>query len=415
MQCRVCSTEISSFASFGKMPLGNAFVTPDGFSDEQRFDLKLAFCPNCTLVQQMSPPPKESLERDYTNYRYVPVGPKLRGNLEALGRDIVSRFKINPRSLVVDIGSNDGTLLAAVRAASRNEDGEECRVLGIEPATEISHIARQQGVETISEFFSHPVAERIITRYGLADVVVMTQTLQHLEDPMKVMSDISHMLKPNGILVVEGRYWADILALATFDAIYPEMIYCYTLHSLTHLADEVMMTPFHAERVDVYGGSLRVYIRKVMNPEMRTQITVPNVMREEATLGVSAIDKHHIFAERVKTITRAIAFATSNYKGHLKKKVAGYGAPSTSTTLLMTTGLNSDYIDYIVDDNPMKQGLYTPGSHIPIFAPAKLETYTPDLLVLLAWRLKDEILPKVKKYMDKGMKVLIPLPEVQVI
>ena len=404
--CRSCSSEnVRLFLSFGKLPLGNAFLRADETKNEQLFDLDLGFCGDCSLVQQITPPPQTNLARVYENYRYVPVGGSLRNNLASLSRKIVDDFNLDANSFFVDIGSNDGALLSGVKT--------QCKILGIEPAIEISELARKSGIDTITGFFTHDLAEKVLSERGNADVVTSTQVLQHIPDLQQFMHDVHLLLKPNGILVVEGRYFADSVSKLSFDTVYHEMLTFFTLTSLTGLLRRHGMEPFKAELVDVYGGSLRVYAKKKENEGIPIDDSVPNIIQTERKLGLDRFETYQIFAKKVFELRNELHSLIGKLAS--QGKIAGYGAPSTGTTLLSFCKIGKDYLEYIVDDSPLKQGLLTPGTHIPIVDSSVLERRPPDFLLLIAWRLKNEILPKVKDLHGQRMSVIIPLPKVEII
>lgn len=399
--CKVCDGKtVEKFISFGKIPLGNAFLSKDRFEDEESFDLDLGFCTGCKLVQQITPPPMESLAKDYTNYAYVPFGNILTSNLTNLGKSIVRELGLNKDSLFVDLGSNDGTMLAAVK--------DECRVLGIEPAVKISQMGRDRGVNTITTFFTPEVADNIIKTYGYADVATTTQVLQHISDIKQFVKDVYRILKPDGTFVVEGRYFTDTVKKRSYDTVYNEMLYFFTLTSLVNLMRYFGMTLYKAEMLDVYGGSLRIYAKK---SDVEVEKSVKDILEVEKGLGIDSLDTYVSFANDVFKLKAELSKLVSQLRND-GKKIAGYGAPSTSATLLNFCGISNNDISYVVDDSPLKQGLYTPGTHIPIVSSSMLEKEKPDYVLLLAWRLKEEILPKIEKY---KAHVILPLPHISII
>ncbi|MHB8565664.1 MAG: methyltransferase domain-containing protein [Nitrososphaerales archaeon] len=406
MICRVCGEErVREFLSLGKLPLGNAFLLEDHLGDEKMFDLNLGFCENCTLVQQISPPPQEALAADYMNYRYVPYGMTLKRHYRELAEALAKDIKITRNSLIVDIGSNDGTLLSSIKRI------QSCKVLGIEPAEQISEGARNEGIPTITAFFSDKVGEQIVSAHGYADVVCTTQVLQHIPHPNDFISGVSKILRHEGMYLVEGRYFADTMAKTTFDTFYHEMLYFFTARSLGYLLRKHNLTPWYAKQVSIYGGSLRIYARKSSG---KIGNSVFEISESEKKAGLGEFVTYEEFAKRVYKMRDYIAGYIRDLKSS-GKTIAGYGAPSTGTTLMNFCGIGRDLVDYIVDDSPLKQGLLQPGTHIPIVDSRMLAENTPDYLLVIAWRLKEDILSKVKQYREKGMKVIIPLPEVDIV
>jgi SAM-dependent methyltransferase len=426
MNCRICDTPtVQSFLSFGKLPLGNAFLKADEIKDEQLFDLTLGFCPTCTLVQSMNPPPIDVLQRDYRDYKYVPVGASLVDNLLALGKEL-GAYRVEPAEgpetgewgrfpFVVDIGSNSGVLLKGAQSVA-------ARVLGIEPATGIAEQANRDGITTVNMFFDMEVAKGLREQNGPADVVVTTQTLQHVPDPVAFCQAVKHLLKPGGRFVIEGRYFVDTVEKGNWDTIYHEMMSCFTIDSMRNL---LMHTGFFIEQVkmvDTYGGSLRVYARSFDAATSRETDSPyrywadPNVVREMKIIGGdeysdhTPIDYYHRFAAAVAISGHKIWDLVLPLKAKGARIVA-YGAPSTSTTLLNFCKLG-DCIDYIVDDNPLKQGLFHPGTHIPVLSSATLEARRPDYIFLTAWQFAESIM---KKTAHLEAKYILPFPTPKVL
>ena len=405
--CKACGkAELKSFLNLGNLPLGNAFLTKEQLDQaEERFPLELGYCTACTLVQQISPPPVSSLAKDYRNYRYVPVGKILEDHYRELGIGIYNDFHLKKDSFVIDIGSNNGLLLSSIKHL--------CKVIGIEPAIEISEIARQKGVPTITDFFDAELAKKISMSYGLVDIVTTTQTLQHIPNLWDFFTGVHYLLKAKGVLIIEGRYIADTIRKFSYDTFYHEMLYFFSLHSLRDLVNLFDMEVFRAEVTDVYGGSLRVYVKR--KPYIiKISNSVLDILADELSLGLDGFLSYEIWAQRVFTKANELRSLISQLKAE-GKTIAGYGAPSTSCTLLNYCSIGKEHINYIVDDSPLKQGLYAPGTHIPIVSRSMLLDAPPDYLLILAWRLKDDILSKIEPLRKAGMKVIIPLPELEVI
>ena len=390
--CRICNARVVPFLSLGRLPLGNAFLKPADFEKEQLFALTLGFCDSCSLVQSMTPPPDVVLQADYQDYRYVPIGVSLRDNLTALGREVGESG-----NFVVDIGSNDGTLLLGAASKGAN-------VLGVEPAIDISEQARKAGVPTITGFFDADVAKEIVTRHGLADVVTCTQTLQHIPDPVAFVRAVRSMLCVGGRFVVEGRYFLDTVKSLTFDTIYHEMMSCFTFGSLRELLRLGDFTIERVERIPTYGGSLRVYARswKWSGNLSSLHSSVRRIKEEEAEIDLSFYTK---FAENVATTRDKLRALVFGLKAD-GARIVGYGAPSTSATLLGYCGIGKA-IDYLVDDNSLKQGMCAPGTHLPIFSALELQRSKPDYIFLCAWQFKDAI---IKRTQGLGAAYILPIP-----
>jgi hypothetical protein len=277
----------------------------------------------------------------------------------------------------------------------------------------------------LTAFFTSKVSEEIVDAHGHADVVICTQVLQHIPDLLQFLKDVVFLLKPDGVFVIEGRYFADTLRQNSFDTIYHEMLWFFTLTSLTKLLERVGMEVFEAEKVDIYGGSLRVYCRKKSATPLITKAahtmpvstaneSVHQLILEESRLGIESQLVYMDFGLRAYKIREVLHGLIVGIKRD-GDQIAAYGAPSTSATLLNFCGIGKAEISYVVDDNTLKQGKYTPGSHILIVPPTELEKHTPAFLLILAWRLQDDILPKVERYRKLGMSLIIPLSDLLVL
>ena len=389
--------------------MGNAFLRKDQMEKEPTFGLDLGFCEVCKLVQQINPAPREVIESVYKNYAYVPFGNTLEAHYAGLGRAIANELNLTKDSFALDIGSNDGILLKSIKLSGG------CRILGVEPAVLISETARKSGVPTVTAFFAPEVASAIAMEHGQADVVTITQVLQHVTDLEQFLKDAIRILKQTGSLVIEGRYFGETIKKVSFDTVYHEMLYFFTLESLKNLLGRVGMEVFKAEQIDIYGGSLRVYARRVSESKDQAADQSGNQLLdvERNTLHLNRFSTYSDFAKKVYLLRDELHDLLAGIK-RSGKKIAGYGAPSTGTTLLSFCGLGKDVIDYVVDDSPLKQGLFTPGTHIPIVPSSQLTMHPPDYLLIIAWRLADDIVAKVRPLLP-NVDLVIPLPSPKVV
>ena len=409
-RCRACqANQVFRFFSFGKLRMGNAFLREIQVAIDPRFRLDLGFCQNCKLVQQINPAPPEVIESVYRNYAYIPFGNTLADHYSELGQSIVKRLGLRESSFALDIGSNDGILLKSIHEES------SCKILGIEPATRISEAARKAGVPTINEFFTSKVASLVAKEHGLADVVTITQVLQHIPRVTQFLDSAVKLLKPDGSVVIEGRYFGATLEKASFDTVYHEMIYFFTLESLSNLLKLVGMQICRAEQSDVYGGSLRIFARRKTDiPGRRLDDSYQRMItRERMVLHIDKLSTYEDFAQRVFLVRAKVQNLLNKIKKS-GKTIAGYGAPSTGTTLLNFCGLGKEHIEYVVDDNPLKQGLLMPGTHLRIVPASYLVRRPPDYVLIVAWRLAPEIVAKITPLLP-GRRAIIPLPKPRIV
>jgi len=410
--CRVCGSRgsVRKFLSLGPLPLGNAFVPPEEVADEQTFPLEMGFCSRCYLVQVLDPAPTAALEKVYRHYSYVPTGTTLAHHYRDLAKDILRVVGPPDGALFVDVGSNDGLLLGELKS-----ERPSIRIVGVEPSDKISEIARTRGIPTVHGFFDRSAVSTLRAEHGSAAVVSATQVFQHLRDPLDFLAKAQELLTEDGVLVLEGRaYFPDVAEKVSFDTFYHELLFCFTLHSLRSLLARAGFAVFHAERTSAYGGSLRVYAQRSSGLRA-VEPSVAGLLAVEAGQGMTEFAPYRAFGSRVEEVRDRLTEMVRGLKaaGH---RLVGYGAPSTGNTLLNYCHLGRDQFDFIVDDNPLKQGLVAPGSHLPIVDSKALFDRPPDYVLLVAWRLKDEILEKLRPLRSRGLRgVIVPLPSPEVV
>lgn len=402
MQCRICdNNDLREFLSLGKSPLANSFLSKEELAKEEpKYPLDLAFCTNCKLVQLtyiVSP------DLMFKNYLYVSsTSNTFKIYFTKMAEKISEDFGLNGTSLVVDIGSNDGLLLRGFKKCN-------VRTIGVEPAVNLAELAEQNGIETINDFFNGSTVKEIIKKKGHADVVTANNVFAHVDNISEFIENVRSLLKRDGIFVIEVQYLVDMLKKMTFDNIYHEHLSYFTLTSLLNFFKRHNMEVFNAQKVDSHGGSLKVFIKK---PEGKFKINseVNEIMKYEKNLGVDNFELYQKFADNVYSTKKKLVEKIKAIRSE-EKTIAGYGAPAKSTTLLNFCSIDKNYINYIVDENPLKQGLFTPATHIPIVSPKMLDEKKPDYILILAWNFAEEILKKTKKYADSKVKFIIPLPE----
>jgi len=391
--------------TLGKTPPANSFLKQEDIGKkEDSFPLELYFNPQYSLVHLGYVVPPDQLFR---NYLYVSsTSATFRRHFLEFAETLKKKFNLHENSLIVDVGSNDGIMIRSCKAVG-------IQGMGIEPATNLSMQANYEGLETINEFLNEKAVQEVIKRRGHADIVTATNVFAHTEDISYFVTMAKKILKPGGILVIEIQYLFDTIRTMTFDNVYHEHLYYYTLTSLNKFFRSQGMEIIDVEHVDTHGGSLRVYAQK-QGAARKITNAVQNLLQEEKEKKVDDIETYKAFALKITTVKTEL----KNYIKKIKdqhKSIAGYGAPAKSTTLLNYCGITSEEIDYIVDDNPLKMGLYTPGTHISVVSSEKLKTNKPDYLLILAWNFAPEILQKTKFLAEQGTQFIIPLPEPRIV
>lgn len=406
MKCRICSSKnLEKFLSLGESPLANNFLKKEDLEKEElKFPLELVFCNICQLVQLSYVVDPKLM---FKNYVYVSsTSNTFRQHFTKMAEDLKKDFNLDENSLAIDIGSNDGVLLNGLQKFN-------IKVTGVEPATNVAKIAEENGVETINDFFNKEVVNKIIDKKGKADVVTACNVFAHIDNINSVIENVKLLLKDSGIFVIEVQYLVNTIEDMTFDNIYHEHLSYYSLTALKYFFEKRNMEIFNAIKILTHGGSLRVFTQQ-KNNKRKINENVNKILDHEKKIGINNIEVYKEFADKVYSVKEKL----NSYIQNIKKGnriIVGYGAPAKSTTLLNFCSIRKKEIDYIIDDNPLKIELYTPGTHIPILSSGELEKNTPDYIIILAWNFAPEILKKTKKYTDKGVKFIIPLPEPRIV
>ncbi len=401
-QCRICAgSDLIKVLDLGKMPLANAFLEEGALSKtEEKFPLVVYFCKNCALLQLLDVVNPEILFRhyDYCTSASKPLADHFRQS----GEQLAARFVKSPGDLVVEIGGNDGVLLAAIK--------DKCRALNIEPARNIADISRQKGIETINDFFSDDLAGQIVRKYGSARLVVANNVIAHIDDIKNVFAGVKNLLADDGAFVFEAHWVGNLIGEGGFDQIYHEHLCYFSLSSLSYLTKQFGLEIFDVELVPIHGQSMRVYVGK----EKNKLEAVDRFLEEEKKLGLLNVDTFLKFAARVENNSKKLHDLLVLLKSE-GKMVVGYGAPAKGNTLLNYYKIDASLTSFIIDTTPLKQGLYTPGSRIKIYPPCKLKETRPDYLLLLAWNYADAIMANEKEFSGRGGKFIIPVPDVKVV
>ena len=397
--CQVCGhAPLDYVLSLGYMPPVNQMV-PVGQVPRQLpwFPTTLLHCRNCELVQlglAVDPviifPPE---------YPYTSGTTKLlRDNFADLQRESAAMLGLGDQDLVVDIGSNDGTLL------SNFQNGGQ-RVLGIEP-TDVGDIANQRGIPTIKRYFGAEVAREVKREYGPASVVTAANCFAHIEDVHAIVDGVVEMLKDDGVFVTESHYLIPLLETLQYDTIYHEHLRYYSLTSLKHLFEMHGLEVFHARPIPSHGGSIRVYAARhgahsVQDGVRRMLSAEP---RGEAMATRLAAFRHDVILSKLRLLSM---LRDLKEKG---ARVAGISAPSRASTLVNYVGLDEGLIDYVCEiAGSLKIGKYMPGTQIPVVDEAKLYSDQPDCAVIFSWHIADELAPKLKAKGFRG-QLITPLP-----
>jgi SAM-dependent methyltransferase len=402
--CRSCgSNELHVFLSLGDLPLSDGLLAPDQLSGkEPRYPLDVAFCEQCALVQILKTvPPEELFGEDYPYFSSFTdaLVRHARANVEAR----IAERGLGPKSLVIELASNDGYLLQHYHAAG-------IPVLGIDPAPGPVKAAREKGIETMLAFFGRDVAEDLVADNRLADVIHGNNVLAHVADTNGFVAGIAKLLKPDGVAVIEAPYVRDLIDHGEFDTIYHEHLCYFSVTALRPLFARHGLHLNGVERLAIHGGSLRLFVERQDHP----QRSVLDLLEEERQLGLDRLDYYAGFGERVGRIRDQLGSMLRGLKAE-GKKLVGYGAAAKGTILLNYIGIGSDLLDFVVDRNTYKQGRWIPGVRLPIRPPSEILETQPDYVLILPWNFKDEIMEQQAEYRRRGGRFIIPIPEPAII
>ncbi|MEO6445450.1 MAG: class I SAM-dependent methyltransferase [Gemmatimonadaceae bacterium] len=395
--CRGCGeSELEHFLSLGQQPLANAFLRrAEDALDEPRFPLDVHLCTTCSLVQLTDVISPEAL---FSEYIYLSgTSSTMAAHAARFAHEVSHTLELNDGDLVVEVASNDGSLLSHFKARG-------LRVLGVEPARNVAAVAENRGIPTENRFFGRDVATALRAVHGPARVVVANQVLARVDDTLGFLEGCAALID-DGSVVLEVPYARAMLDGTEYDTIYHEHLCYFSVTSLAHVAARAGLGILRAEEVAVHGGSLRVWLRKGTSHGEQALA----MMRSEQQHGVHALDTWRAFAGRVRENRRALRMLLEQLHAR-GKVVVGYGAPAKSTTLLNCCGIDTTLLPFTVDRNPLKIGTLTPGMHVPVLDARALVTGAPDYVLVLAWNLADEIMEEQRAHRDRGGWFIVPVP-----
>jgi SAM-dependent methyltransferase len=391
--------------SFGEMPLANALLREaDLDRPEPRFPLELVFCETCALLQITESVDPEALFGEYAYFSSYSTT-MLEHAAELVER--LSRERgLDGDSLAMEIASNDGYLLQHYVQAG-------VPVLGIDPARNVVEVAEERGVETICAFFGEELARELAAGGRRASVLHANNVLAHVPDVNGVVAGIAEVLAPDGVAVVETPYVRDLVERVEFDTVYHEHLFYYSLTALDRLFTRNGLRIVDVERLDIHGGSLRVFAVRADSAEER-RAAVGELLAEEERLGSTEARYFEDFANRVGTLRAELVELLRSLKAE-GRRLAAYGAAAKGATLLNAFGIGTDVLDFVADRSEHKQGLYMPGVRLPIVPPEQLLEAMPDEVLLLAWNFADEILEQQAEYRRRGGRFVVPIPQPQIV
>lgn len=344
----------------------------------------------------------------FKNYVYIPSASKTRiTNFQGIVDELIKLYPPGPKSLAVDIGSNDGSLLVEFKKLG-------VTTLGIDPAENLSKIAVLKGIQTVNDYFSKALARKLIKSNGKAQFITATNVVAHIDNLHDFFAGIELLLQKEGVFLCEFPYVVDLLQKNLFDTIYQEHLSYFSVKPLVMVLQEHGLKICGIRRTAIDGGALRLLISKNSSSRQESTMAIADLLNLEKNLGLDQIKNYKKFGTKIKKLKKEISQTLSKLKKK-GKTVVGYGASARGNILMNYCHIGRKELDFIVDSTPYKQGLYTPGTKIQILPEEEIIKRRPEYVLILAWNFAEEIMTKQKKYKNMGGKFIIPVPYVQII
>jgi SAM-dependent methyltransferase len=406
-RCAFCgSSRLTEVLDLGTVALAGGFLRPDRFESEPKFPLRVYFCNDCVAVQVVDVVDPKLM---FSNYFYFSSAIRtLREHFTDYATEVVARFLDPANSKVLEIGCNDGVLLRPLA------DQRVGTVIGVDPATNIVSAINDSRIEIVNEYFTESIAATIVDRFGKMDMIVANNVYAHIPDIRGVTRAVRSALKDDGVFVLEVHYLGKIIQGLQYDMIYHEHLYYHSLLSLENHFRRHGMVVFDVKPIPVHAGSMRYYVCKDGARHARAVSARVDLLRkEELSAGYDRPETYARFAVDVAQRKEQLMAVLEKLRAR-GRRVAGYGASGRANTIIQYCGIGHEHIRYMIDDAPAKWGYFTPGSHFEIRSNESLASDPPDYLLIFAWSFINEIAAKCNDYMDRGGRLLVPLPEVRI-
>lgn len=399
MICKYTSETLPIIHSFGKMPIANNFLDKKNFKNEFFYNLEFSFSESMGLFQINNYP--EVKKMFHSNYSFFSsLSSNMKKHFEEFYFYLNKNDYFNEKSFVVEIGCNDGVLI-------ENFKNNNIKHLGVEPSSNVADVAKSKGIEIFNDFFNEKTVNKITSSHGKADLIVAANVICHIPNLKELFLSVKYLLKNGGFFIFEEPYLLDMISKVSYDQIYDEHIYIFSLMSIDNICKDVGLSLFECEHQDTHGGSMRYFITNQKNYEKTTNLK--DCINIEMAKNLHKIETFYDFAlnceKSKKNLINHLIFLKDN-----NKSIYGYGATSKSTTILNYCNIGPDLIECICDITPEKQNKYSPGMHIPIFNEEYGKNNPPDCFLLFAWNHYKEIIHKEKEYLNSGGEFITHLP-----
>jgi len=404
-QCLICESQYEPFISFGQMPIANGFLEKNQFDREYFFDLKVGVCPHCHMVQLVEQPDRELMFHDEYAF-FSSTSARQVVHFREFAGILIKDHMNSDDPFVVELGSNDGIMLQNFQAAG-------IRHLGVEPSGNVAKVAIDKGINTISEFFDEALAQEIVSEHGQADTIQAANVMCHIPNLHSVAAGIKALLKPEGVFMFEDPYLGDIIEKTSYDQIYDEHVFYFSVASVNYLFNQHDMEVVDVIPQNVHGGSMRYVIAHAGVKKISGNVI--RQLEKEKQLGLQLAETYSYFRKNVEQSRDQLVELLRDISVTQGKRIVAYGATSKSTTVTNYCGIGPDLIEFISDTTPIKQGKYSPGMHIPVLPYDKLADDYPEYLLLFAWNHGAEIMENERAFTKSGGKWVLYVPEVGVV
>lgn len=392
---------------FGKVALAGAFLMPVQFAEEKTFPLRLYFCHDCHAVQVIDKIPADILFHNYF-YFSSSIG-TLRDHFQNYATEVTSRFLTPETATVLEFGCNDGVLLRPLA------DQGVRTIIGVDPASNVVATINDPRVTVVNDFFTENVARHVVAVHGKVDMIMANNVYAHIPDIQGTTRAVAEALDDEGVFVFEVHYLGKVINEMQYDMVYHEHLYYYSLLSATNHFERYGMMVFDIKPTPLHAGSMRFYVCKKGSKHSKSvSDAVKTLEAEERAYGFDRYESFKRFSATVAEhkVQLLALLCKLREQGHT---IAGYGASGRANTMIQYCGIGQEHLDYIIDDAPAKAGYYTPGSHFEIHPNSVLiQGMPPDYLLIFAWSFFEEIRKRNSIYLDKGGRMILPLPEISI-
>ena len=406
-QCRFCDHPLEqTFVDLGMSPLSNAYLSVDRLQNAEKFyPLHTYVCSNCWLVQLEE---FESPAEIFSDYAYFSsYSATWLHHAQEYTEKMIAKFGFDKTSQVIEIASNDGYLLQYFQQ-------QGISVLGIEPAVNVAEVAIKKGISTLIKFFGINTAKELLAQDKQADLLLGNNVLAHVPDLHDFVEGMKIVLKNSGVITMEFPHLLQLIQEQQFDTIYHEHFSYLSLLTVVDIFASHELRIFDVEELSTHGGSLRIYACHQGEDSYQITDRLQLLKQKEIEAGLQKIETYQGFAAQVRDTKRQLLQCLIDLKQQ-GKTIVGYGAAAKGNTLLNYCGIRGDFLDYVCDRSPHKQGLFLPGTHLPIEPPEKISETKPDYVLILPWNIKAEVMTQLDYIRSWGGKFIIPIPKVEIV